>query len=256
MRGDLQEKIRENKYKIPNNLKICLKNKAGRNNLGKKTSFRKGKKHKCNRYSVDFNKYSPLRESKVIDLVKDTSRSSNLSLMCSRNGELYFSTHIQNIEIGDVIDNSKGNGYSLGCTNYLSSIPVGCIISCISAKVGSSAIYARSAGTCGQIISKQNNIVQIRLPSGKIVSVVDNCVATIGRISNIEHNLIKLKNAGSSRRMGRHPSVRGVAMNPIDHPHGGGEGKTSGGRPSSTPWGLLTKCKYKRKKKRYNRLIS
>lgn len=229
-----------------------LNKKSGHNNFGRITSYHRGGGHKRLYRIIDFNRNIWNKVGLIKRIEYDPNRSAFIALVLYQNGIFTYNILINDLSVGDTIINDSNTLIKKGNTLMLKNIPESTIISNIELKLGRGAQLVRAAGCYAKIISKDynNNIIFIQLPSKKIISVNGNCLATIGQISNPLHKFKKLKKAGDSRHLNRRPVVRGVAMNPVDHPHGGGEGKTSGGRCSVTPWGKLTKGKKTRNKKK------
>jgi large subunit ribosomal protein L2 len=225
-----------------------LKKSGGRNNLGRITSRFRGGGHKRRYRIIDF-KRNNAGEAEVIAIEYDPNRTARIALIKYSNGEKNYIIAPNGIKVGEKIESSNEADLKSGNTLTLSSIPVGTFIHNIELKPGKGAQLARSAGTSAQIVAKDTKYSQVKLPSGEVRMINNNCKATIGVVSNIDHENISLGKAGRSRWLGRRPHVRGVAMNPVDHPMGGGEGKTSGGGHPVSPWGLPAKGYKTRKKK-------
>jgi len=232
-----------------------MKQKAGRNNTGRITVRHRGGGHKKRYRIIDF-KRNKIDVSATVERIEyDPNRSSYIALIKYDDGIQSYILAPKDIKVGDkVISGSKKEIRDGNCMP-MSDIPVGIDIHNIELKSGSGAQLARSAGTSTQIVGKSNGYVAIKLPSGEQRKIREECRATIGVLSNIDKKNQKLGKAGRNRWLGIRPSVRGVAMNPIDHPHGGGEGKTSGGRDPVTPWGKPTKGKKTRNNKRTDKFI-
>ena len=185
----------------------------------------------------------------------DPNRSANLALVCYADGERRYVIAAKGIKIGDNIISGENAPIKVGNALPLKNIPLGSVVHCVELKVGKGAQLARSAAASVQVVAKEGLYATIRLRSGEMRKVPVGCRATIGEVGNNEHSLRSLGKAGASRWRGVRPTVRGVAMNPVDHPHGGGEGRTSGGRHPVTPWGVSTKGKKTRKNKKTNVFI-
>jgi len=185
----------------------------------------------------------------------DPNRSANIALVCYADGERRYIIAPKNVKAGSELISGSNAPIKEGNTLPLRNIPVGSVIHCIEMKPGKGAQIARSAGTSAQLIARDGQYVTVRLRSGEMRKILSECRATLGEVSNSEHSLRSLGKAGASRWRGVRPTVRGVAMNPVDHPHGGGEGRTSGGRHPVTPWGVPTKGYKTRKNKRTDNLI-
>ena len=232
------------------NLLEGLTKKGGRNNKGRVTVAHQGGGHKRRYRKVDFRRYA--LEGTVETIEYDPNRSCFISRVKTEKGYSYVLTPAE-INIGDTLYSGKKADIKVGHALPLSKIPIGTVIHNIEVDSGKGGKLARSAGAKGQLIQKNERNAIVRLPSGRNFVVSSKAFATIGTVSNPEHNNRILGKAGRSRWLSRRPTVRGVAMNPVDHPHGGGEGKTSGGRPSVTPWGKPTKGQPTRNKKKKER---
>ena len=231
-----------------------LSKKGGRNNTGRITMRRKGGGHKAKYRIVDFKRNNT--ESATVDRIEyDPNRSSYIALITYIDGTKSYILAPKDLKAGDQVISGEKKEIRIGNCMPMSDIPVGIDIHNIELKIGSGAQLARSAGSSTQIVGKSDGYVAIKLPSGEQRKVREECRATIGVLSNIDKKNQKLGKAGRKRWLGVRPSVRGVAMNPIDHPHGGGEGKTSGGRDPVTPWGKPTKGKKTRNNKRTDKFI-
>jgi large subunit ribosomal protein L2 len=231
-----------------------LSKKGGRNNTGRITMRRKGGGHKAKYRIIDFKRNNT--ESANVDRIEyDPNRSSYIALITYSDGTKSYILAPKDLKAGDQVISGEKKEIRIGNCMPMSDIPVGIDIHNIELKIGSGAQLARSAGSSTQIVGKSNGYVAIKLPSGEQRKVREECRATIGVLSNIDKKNQKLGKAGRKRWLGVRPSVRGVAMNPIDHPHGGGEGKTSGGRDPVTPWGKPTKGKKTRNNKRTDKFI-
>tara|TARA_B100000029_G_C17576230_1_gene958235 strand:+ start:747 stop:1577 length:831 start_codon:yes stop_codon:yes gene_type:complete len=231
------------------------KQRSGRNNKGRITSRHRGGGHKKHYRIIDFKRDKDSVKAKVERLEYDPNRTANIALVLYEDGERRYIVAPENLNIGDLIESGSSSPISVGNCLPLSNIPLGTVVHCIEMFPGKGAQIARSAGSSAQILAIEGRYTTIRLRSGEVRKVLSDCKATIGAVSNSEHALRSVGKAGAKRWLGRRPKVRGVAMNPIDHPHGGGEGKTSGGRHPVSPWGLPTKGFRTRKKKKKNNLI-
>ncbi len=232
-----------------------LANKGGRNNNGRITARRRGGGHKRRYRVIDFKRLKHDVEATVERLEYDPNRTAFIALIKYADGELSYMLAPQRLREGDKVISGEAVDIKPGNAMPMQSIPVGTIIHNIEMKVGKGGQIARSAGTYAQIIGKDQGYAQLRLSSGEIRMVRAECMATVGAVSNPDQKNIKLGKAGRKRWLGKRPSVRGVAMNPVDHPHGGGEGRTSGGRHPVSPWGKPTKGKRTRSNKKTDRLI-
>tara|TARA_B100001250_G_scaffold155056_1_gene133219 strand:- start:582 stop:1412 length:831 start_codon:yes stop_codon:yes gene_type:complete len=231
------------------------KQRSGRNNKGRITSRHRGGGHKKHYRIIDFKRDKDSVKAKVERLEYDPNRTANIALVLYEDGERRYIVAPENLNVGDLIESGSSSPISAGNCLPLSSMPLGTVVHCIEMFPGKGAQIARSAGSSAQILAIEGRYTTIRLRSGEVRKVLSDCKATIGAVSNSEHALRSVGKAGAKRWLGRRPKVRGVAMNPIDHPHGGGEGKTSGGRHPVSPWGVPTKGFRTRKKKKKNSLI-
>ncbi len=228
---------------------------GGRNNQGKITSRRIGGRVKRKYRVIDFKRNKFNISGEVIRNEYDPNRSSFISLIKYDDGEFRYILSPKTIKVGDKIISGDNVEIKDGNCLPLKNIPVGSSVHNIEMKPGAGGQLARSAGTSAQIISREETNVQIKLVSGEIRLINKNSLATIGVLSNADNKNAKLGKAGRNRYLGNRPKVRGVVMNPVDHPHGGGEGRTSGGRHPVTPWGVSTKGKKTRRNKKTNVFI-
>jgi large subunit ribosomal protein L2 len=231
------------------------KKSGGRNNNGRITTRHVGGGHKQHYRVIDFRRNKDGIPAKVERLEYDPNRSANIALVCYLDGERRYIIAPKGVSAGDTIENGEAAPIKVGNTLPIRNIPVGSVIHCVELKPGKGAQIARSAGTSAQLVARDGQYATLRLRSGEMRKVLSECRATLGEVSNSEHSLRSLGKAGASRWRGVRPTVRGVAMNPVDHPHGGGEGRTSGGRHPVTPWGVPTKGKKTRSNKRTDKLI-
>ena len=228
---------------------------GGRNNMGRITTRHIGGGHKQKYRIIDFKRNKDGINARIERLEYDPNRSANIALVLYADGERRYIIAPGGIKADDVISSGPDAPIKVGNCLPLKQIPIGSTIHCIEMKPGKGAQLARSAGTSVQLVAREGIYATVRLRSGEMRKILSECRAVIGEVSNSEHNLRSLGTAGASRRRGKRPTVRGVAMNPIDHPHGGGEGKTSGGRHPVTPWGVPTKGYKTRKNKRTSKFI-
>jgi large subunit ribosomal protein L2 len=229
---------------------------GGRNNLGRVTVRFRGGGHKKSYRLVDFKRRGkPGVEAKVERLEYDPNRSAFIALVTYTDGEQSYILAPQRLAVGDVVVAGEQVDIKPGNAMPVANIPVGTIVHNVEMKIGKGGQIARSAGTYAQIVGRDQGYVILRLNSGEQRLVSGQCFATIGAVSNPDHMNVSIGKAGRNRWMGFRPHNRGVAMNPIDHPHGGGEGRTSGGRHPVTPWGKPTKGKKTRSNKRTDRFI-
>ena len=232
-----------------------LSGKGGRNNSGQITARRRGGGHKRRYRMVDFKRMKFDMPAIVERIEHDPNRSAFIALIKYEDGEKSYIIAPQRLAPGDSVISGDKVDIKPGNALPMANIPVGTIIHNVELKVGGGAQIARSAGTYVQLIGKDQGYAQLRMNSGEIRIIRAECMATIGAVSNSDKANIKLGKAGRKRWLGKRPAVRGVAMNPVDHPHGGGEGRTSGGRHPVTPWGKPTKAKRTRSNKKTDRLI-
>ena len=233
-----------------------LSKTGGRNNHGRITSRRRGGGHKRRYRIIDFKRNKYDIEAKVVGIEYDPNRSSRIALLLYSDGEKKYIIAPEGLTDGDTVMSSQGKiPFNVGNTLPLGLIPEGMLVHNIELKPGKGGQMARSAGSYARIMAKEGRLVTLKLPSGEVRMVYGDCVATIGSVGNKSHENIVSGKAGRSRWLGRRPKVRGVAMNPVDHPHGGGEGRTSGGRHPVTPWGVSTKGKKTRSNKKTNAFI-
>ncbi len=228
---------------------------GGRNNYGRITTRHIGGGHKQHYRVIDFKRNKDGIPAKVERLEYDPNRTSNIALLLFADGERRYIIAAQGMKQGDELLSGADAPIKTGNCLPLRNIPVGSVVHCIEMKPGKGAQMIRSAGTSAQLVAREGDYATLRLRSGEMRKVLSNCRATLGSVSNSEHNLRKLGKAGASRWRGVRPTVRGVAMNPVDHPHGGGEGRTSGGRHPVSPWGTPTKGYKTRSNKRTDKLI-
>jgi large subunit ribosomal protein L2 len=223
---------------------------SGRNNKGHLTIRHRGGGHKKLFRIIDFRRDKRDIPAKVVHLEYDPNRSSRIALLSYADGEKRYILAPNGLVMGATVIAGDGADILVGNALPLKNIPLGTMIHNIEMKKGKGAQMARSAGTAAQLLAKESGYAQIKLPSGETRQVHLDCYATIGQVGNLDHENVSIGKAGRTRWLGKRPTVRGVAMNPIDHPHGGGEGKTSGGRNPVSPWGLPTKGYKTRNNKR------
>ncbi len=231
------------------------KKTGGRNNQGRVTCRHIGGGHKQKYRLIDFKRNKDGIDATVERFEYDPNRSANIALVLYQDGERRYIVAPNGLKVGDIISSGLESPIKVGNCLPLSSIPIGSVIHCVELKPKKGAQLARSAGASVQLIAREGIYATVRLRSGEMRKVLAECRAVIGEVGNSEHNLRSLGTAGASRRRGVRPTVRGVAMNPVDHPHGGGEGKTSGGRHPVSPWGTPTKGYKTRKNKRTSKFI-
>ncbi len=234
-----------------------LHKKGGRNNNGRITTRHQGGGHKRRYRVIDFKRNKDTVPAKVASIEYDPNRSARIALLHYADGEKRYILAPKGLKVGDIVVNGPGADIKPGNALPLSDIPVGTVVHAVELQPGKGAAMARSAGTSIQLMGKEGGYAILRMPSSEMRRVLITCRATIGEVGNAEHGNISIGKAGRNRHLGKRPSVRGTAMNPVDHPHGGGEGKNkSAGRHPVTPWGVPTKGHRTRsKKKASNRLI-
>lgn len=228
---------------------------GGRNNNGRITTRHKGGGHKQRYRLIDFKRNKDGVPGVVERLEYDPNRTANIALVKYLDGERRYIIAPKGLVAGETIMSGEDSSIKVGNCLPLRNIPVGTNVHCIEMKRGKGAQIARSAGTSAQLVAREGEYATLRLRSGEMRKIRSECRATIGEVGNTEHSLRKLGKAGASRWRGVRPTVRGVAMNPVDHPHGGGEGRTSGGRHPCSPWGVPTKGYKTRTNKRTDKMI-
>jgi large subunit ribosomal protein L2 len=232
-----------------------LTSSGGRNNMGRITSRHRGGGHKRRYRRIDFKRNKLDIPAKVASIEYDPNRSARIALLHYADGEKRYIIWPLGLKVGAVVQSGPEAPFDVGNALPLERIPLGTLVHNIELNIGKGGQMARSAGSYAQVMAKDGDYVTLRLPSGEVRMVHCRCYATIGEVGNSEHENIVSGKAGRSRWLGRRPHVRGVAMNPIDHPHGGGEGRTSGGRHPCTPWGKPTKGYKTRKKQPSDKFI-
>ena len=232
-----------------------LTKKAGRNHHGHITSRRRGGGHKRRYRRIDFRRDKHGIPGRIAEIEYDPNRSARIALVHYADGEKRYILHARGLKQGDTIVSGPGSEPSLGNCLPLMEVPLGTMLHAVELKPGKGAQMARSAGASVQLIAKEGDMVTLRLPSTEVRMVRGECYATIGQVGNVDHELIRSGKAGRSRWLGKRPKVRGVAMNPVDHPLGGGEGRASGGRPPVSPWGKAEGRKTRKRKKASNQFI-
>lgn len=228
---------------------------GGRNNAGRITVRHVGGGHKQRYRLIDFKRSKDAINAVVEHIEYDPNRSSHIALLKYMDGERRYIIAPKGVVVGTILRSGDDAGIKSGNCLRLRNIPVGSVVHCVELKPGKGAQIARSAGTSVQYVARDGTYATLRLRSGEMRKVLLECRAVIGEVGNGEHSLRSLGKAGASRWRGIRPTVRGVAMNPVDHPHGGGEGRTSGGRHPVSPWGTPAKGFKTRSNKRTNRLI-
>ena len=232
------------------NLLLPLKENAGRNNQGRITVRFRGGGHKKRYRIIDFKRDKDNVPAKVASIEYDPNRSSLIALLHYVDGEKKYIIAPDQVEVGDILTSGQGSEIKPGNALFLKDIPVGTIVHNIELKVGKGGQLVRSAGGWAQIMAREGKYTHMKLPTGEVRMIFSQCKATIGTVGNKEFEIVKIGKAGRNRWLGKRPHVRGVAMNPVDHPMGGGEGRSSGGRHPVSPWGVPAKG-YKTRKKRH-----
>jgi large subunit ribosomal protein L2 len=229
--------------------------KAGRNMYGRITTRHLGGRHKRQYRIIDFKRDKHGIPAKVEAIEYDPNRSARIALLSYFDGEKRYILAPLGLKVGDMVESGPESDIKTGNALPLRHIPLGTFIHNVELQPGKGGQLARSAGTSAQLVAKEGNYAHIKLPSGEVRRIHLDCYATVGQVGNPEHELISVGKAGRSRWLGRRPSVRGTAMNPVDHPHGGGEGKASAGRHPVTPWGKPTLGYRTRRKKPSDKYI-
>ncbi|MFN3219691.1 MAG: 50S ribosomal protein L2 [Acidimicrobiales bacterium] len=227
---------------------------GGRNAYGRKTSRHRGGGHKQRYRQIDFRRNKNGVPATVASIEYDPNRTCRIALLHYHDGEKRYIIAPANVKVGDVLQSGQGAEIRSGNAMPLRYIPVGTVVHAVELRAGGGAKMARSAGSSVQLVAKEGEYATLRLPSTEMRRVPIDCVATVGTVGNAEHELVKIGKAGRNRWKGKRPQTRGVAMNPVDHPHGGGEGKTSGGRHPVSPWGK-PEGRTRNKKKKSQQLI-
>ncbi len=232
-----------------------LKRSSGRNCYGRITCRHRGGGHKRKYRIIDFKRDKVGIPAKVAAIEYDPNRTARIALLHYADGEKRYILAPLGLKTGDQVISDDVTDVKPGNSMPLKNIPLGTLVHNIEMRPGKGGQVVRSAGGAGQVMAKEGRYVQIRLPSGEVRMFLEDCRATIGQVGNLDHENVSIGKAGRSRWLGRRPRVRGVAMNPVDHPMGGGEGKSSGGRHPCSPWGWPTKGYRTRKKKPSDRFI-
>lgn len=237
-------------------LVVSLKKSGGRNNLGHVTSRHRGGGHKRKYRIIDFKRNKLGIPAKVVSIEYDPNRSSRIALLHYADGEKRYIIAPDGLKVGDIVTSGTGSEIKVGNALPLKEMPLGSFVHNVELKPGKGGQLGRSAGTSLQLMAREGDYATLKLPSGEVRMVRVECMATYGSVGNAIHENISLGKAGRSRWLGRRPHTRGVAMNPVDHPMGGGEGKTSGGGHPVSPWGQKAKgLKTRKRKKLSNKLI-
>jgi len=232
-----------------------MKRTGGRNNKGHITSRYMSGGHKRQYRRIDFKRDKFAIPARVASIEYDPNRTARIALLHFSDGEKRYMLAPKGLNVGDSVVSGPGSDIRIGNAMPLFEIPLGTAVHNIELKIGKGGQMCRGAGTSGQVVAKEGNHVTLRLRSTEMRMIRGECLATIGEVGNAEHELLSIGKAGKTRWLGRSPRVRGVAMNPVDHPLGGGEGKSSGGRPPTNPWGKVEGKKTRHKKKHSTKLI-
>ncbi len=232
-----------------------LKKSGGRNNKGHMTVRHRGGGHKRQYRRIDFKRDKFGVPGRVAEIEYDPNRTARIALIVYADGEKRYILHPQGLKQGDAVMSGPGSDVRVGNALPLAEMPLGTVVHNIEVKIGKGGAMARAAGQGAQVVAREGDYVTLRMKSTEMRMVHGRCLATVGEVGNGEHELLSVGKAGKTRWKGRRPTVRGVAMNPVDHPLGGGEGKTSGGRPPVSPWGKPEGTKTRKRKKASTRLI-
>lgn len=232
-----------------------LKKSGGRNNNGHVTIRFRGGGHKRTYRVIDFKRNKHGIPANVAAIEYDPNRSANIALLHYRDGEKRYILAPLGLKVGDILSSGEDAGIHVGNAMPLDKIPLGSLVHNIEMKPGKGAQMARSAGAYAQLVAKDGDFAQLKLPSGEVRMIRRECLATLGQVGNVEHENISIGKAGRKRWLGRRPHVRGVVMNPVDHPMGGGEGRSSGGRHPCSPWGKPAKGGNTRRSKKSDEYI-
>jgi len=243
------------KNKPEKSLVVGKKRTGGRNNTGEITVWWRGGGHKKCYRIVDFKRDKVGVPAKVAAIEYDPNRSARLALLHYADGEKRYILHPVGLEVGSTVVSGPDADIVVGNALPLKNIPAGTVIHNIELRPGKGGQMARSAGSAAQLVSKEGGYALVKLPSGETRRLLEDCMATVGQVGNLDHENLSLGKAGRKRWLGRRPHNRGVTMNPVDHPHGGGEGRTSGGRHPVTPWGQPTRGFRTRNNKRTDKWI-
>jgi len=240
---------------VPKKLIVKKSEKFARNHHGRITTRHKGGGHKQLYRLIDFKRDKLNTPAKVVGICYDPNRTCHIALLSYLDGDKKFILAPLGLKVGDTVVSSDEADIKVGNSKQLKDIPVGTLVHNVELYPGAGGQIARSAGSYVQVMAKEGDVILLRMPSGELRKVKPNCRATIGQVGNLDHENMVIGKAGRSRHMGIRPAVRGVAQNPIDHPLGGGEGRTSGGRHPVTPWGQPTRGYKTRQNKRTDKYI-
>ncbi len=232
-----------------------LTKSGGRNNKGHLTMRHRGGGHKRRYRRIDFKRQKFGVPARVAEVEYDPNRTARIALLIYADGEKRYIIHPDGLRVGDSVVSGPGSDIRTGNALPLKEVPLGTAVHCVEFKAGKGAQICRAAGTSAQVVAKEGEYVTLKLRSTEVRMVRGECSATIGQVGNADHELLRVGKAGKTRWLGRRPKVRGVAMNPVDHPLGGGEGRSSGGRHPVSPWGKAEGKKTRRKRKASTKLI-
>ncbi len=232
-----------------------LSKSGGRNHHGRITSRRRGGGHKRKYRIIDFKRNKTGVPARVIAVEYDPNRTANIALLEYADGERRYILHPAGLKVGDAVESGSGSDIRTGNALPLAEVPLGTTVHNIELRPGKGGQMARSAGAGVQVVAKEGDYVTLRMPSTEMRMVRRECMATVGQLGNVDHSKQSIGKAGANRWRGKRPKVRGVAMNPVDHPLGGGEGKSSGGRHPVSPWGKAEGVKTRKKKKASNKFV-
>jgi large subunit ribosomal protein L2 len=242
--------------KKPERSLIEVKKKhSGRNNNGHITVRHKGGGTRRQYRIIDFKRQKDAIPAKVAAIEYDPNRSARIALLNYKDGEKRYILAPVGLEIGQIVESGEAADIKTGNCLPIKNIPLGTVIHNIELRPGEGGKLVRSAGSAAQLMAKEGDYAQVRMPSGEVRKIAMVCRATIGQLGNLDHENVVIGKAGRIRHMGKRPSVRGIAMNPVDHPHGGGEARSTSGRPPTTPWGQMTMGKKTRRNKRTSKMI-
>ena len=242
--------------KKPEKALVEVKKKhSGRNNNGHITVRHKGGGTRRQYRIIDFKRQKDAIPGKIVAIEYDPNRSARIALVNYRDGEKRYILAPVGLEIGQIIESGEAADIKTGNCLPIKNIPLGTVIHNIELRPGEGGKLVRSAGSSAQLMAKEGDYAQVRMPSGEVRKILMVCRATIGQLGNLDHENVVIGKAGRIRHMGKRPSVRGIAMNPVDHPHGGGEARSTSGRPPTTPWGQMTMGKKTRRNKRTTKMI-
>jgi large subunit ribosomal protein L2 len=248
--------FRELTKKKPEKALVEVKKKhSGRNNNGHITVRHKGGGTRRQYRIIDFKRQKDAVPAKVAAIEYDPNRSARIALLNYKDGEKRYILAPVGLEIGQVVESGDAADIKTGNCLPIKNIPLGTVIHNIELRPGQGGKLVRSAGSAAQLMAKEGDYAQVRMPSGEVRKILMVCRATVGQLGNLDHENIVIGKAGRIRHMGKRPSVRGIAMNPVDHPHGGGEARSTSGRPPTTPWGQMTMGKKTRRNKRTSKMI-